>query len=62
MHEKYEELVNELKKEVEINVRYGGDISWAINLMVEELDKDELLEILRSVAAKFIEREIRGSI
>ena len=62
MDDKYEKLIRELKEEAEMSVRYGGDISWTIQSKIEELSKDDLLEILKSIAAKFIEKEIENSI
>lgn len=59
---KYGELVKDLKREIEINVRYGGDIYFPIKLRIEQLNEDDLLEVLRTIAAKFIEKEIEDSI
>ena len=62
MNEKYERLIRELTEESHVCVNCGGDISWTIKFAINELSKEDFLEVLKGVAAKFIEREIKGSV
>jgi hypothetical protein len=60
--DEYEKLVNELVLDVQKTCNYGEDISWVVKMRIDELNTDDLLKVLRGIAAKIIERDVRHSI